>query len=378
MKKVGIITFHNSYNCGSMLESYAMQTIVEKLGYTCEIIDFSSKGQKELYSVMNRNNSIKNIIKNIILLPHKKDIELNNSKYEEFKNKNFKLSKNYSHSVKIIDDDYFAVIAGSDQIWNITIKDYNDVYFLNWVKGAKKIAYAPSFGARKIGDYTNDIEKYNKFLKSFSALSIRENNGQKWINEMINKMVPVLLDPTLLLKKEDYDLIEDSSLTTKEKYIFFYSPSFDRGICKYIKSIAEKYKLKVITWSTKSYHVKLIKTFGFELPKYESPAIYLNMIKNAELVMTTSYHGTIFSTIFQKKFITIKNGDMYGNDDRVITLLSQLDLMDRLIPYDFDDSYDYLTSIDYSNYEKKLVELREQSINYLKNSLGDKTNEEYK
>ena len=95
----------------------------------------------------------------------------------------------------------------------------------------------------------------------------------------------------------------------------------------------------------------------------------MNLIKNAELVITTSCHGTIFSTIYNKKFITVKNGGMYGDDDRVITLLEQLNMMERLIPYEFDDSFDYLAPIDYSNYNKSIKALKEKSIKYLQKSL---------
>ena len=91
--------------------------------------------------------------------------------------------------------------------------------------------------------------------------------------------------------------------------------------------------------------------------------------------MTTSYHGTIFSTIYRKKFITIKNGEMYGDDDRVITLLRQMDMMDRLIPYEFDSNYDYLQDVDYSNYEKKVAQLREKSMNYIKQNIEEYYNE---
>lgn len=365
MKKIGIITFHNSYNCGSMLESYAMQTIIEKQNIQAEIVNFSSDGQKELYSVWFKNNSIKNIIKNIILIPVHKRLINNNNKYEEFKNKNFKLSKQYNSGDKIDEKDYDIVIAGSDQIWNITIKDADDVYFLNWVKNARKVAYSPSFGAKKISDYTTNIEKYQNYLTEFDALSIRENNGKKWLKELINKDVDVLLDPTLLLDCEDYDKIMATDIKINDKYIFFYSPSFNINICKYVKKIADKYNLKVITWSTKSYCTKMIKKFGFVLPDYENPSMYLSLIKNAELVLTTSYHGTIFSTIYRKKFITIKNGEMYGNDDRVITLLSQMDMMDRLIPYEFDDKFNYLSNVDYSKYDESIKKLREKSMKFI-------------
>lgn len=370
-KKIGILTFHNSYNCGSMLESYAMQVVVNRISNNAEIINFSNDGQKKLYSVFFENNSAKNIIKNMILLPHKSKILYNNEKYEEFKKKYFKLSKFYSNIAELEDNDYISVIAGSDQIWNITIADSDDAYFLPWVKHAKKIAYAPSFGARSIAKYASNKDKYKKMINNFDALSIRENNGKRWIKELCNKDVEVLLDPTLLLEMEDYEKLEFKDFIIKDKYIFFYSPSFDRKMCKYVKKIADKYNLKVITWSAKSYYLKMIKHFGFQLPEFENPSMYLSLIKNAELILTTSYHGTIFSTIYRKNFIVIKNGGMYGDDDRVRTLLEQMRMEDRLLPFEFDSNYNYLKNVDYSYYDKYLPSLKEKSTKYLKNNLGE-------
>lgn len=374
MKKVGIITFHNSYNCGSMLETYAIHKYIEKCDIDSEIVNFSSDGQKEMYSTFSKNSNLKNIVKNLIILPHKKRIDLNNRKYEEFKNKYFKLSEEYSEN-SIINDNYVVTIAGSDQIWNITIPDSNDAYFLNWVTQSRKVAYAPSFGARNILKYSSNPEKYAKYLKNFDALSIREANGKKWINDLIGVDVPILIDPTLLLDRTDYEKIIDDRNTPKEDYIFFYCPSFNPEICKFVKQISKKYKLPVIAWSTKSYYKKFIFRFGFELPKYESPSVYLSLIKNAKLIFTTSFHGTIFSTVFKKKFYTIKNGGMYGDDDRVLTLLTQLDLFDRLIPYEYDEKFDYLKDVDYSKYDKKVNELRKNAMNYIKENIEDYYNE---
>lgn len=370
MKKIGIITFHNSYNCGSMLESYAIQKKISDIKKTkVEIINFSNDGQHEIYAEWYKNNSLKNIIKNILIFPARKRIKNNNQMYEKFKNEHFNLTKSYSNINELSDEDYDYVVSGSDQIWNITIEDGDDAYFLPWVKKAKKIAYAPSFGAKKIKDYTDDYKKYCDYINGYDFLSVRENNGQTWIKEMTGKKVPILLDPTLLLKREDYDKLVDNNISTPEKYIFFYSPGFDKKICEYVKKISEKYNLKVITWSTKSYYIKRVKRFGFELAEYENPSSYLYYVKNAELVLTTSFHGTIFSTIYNKKFITIKNGGMYGDDDRVITLLNQLEMMDRLIPHIFDENFDYMKDIDYSKYNEKVNKLSKISEDYLRKSL---------
>lgn len=368
--KVGILTFHNSYNCGSMLEAYAIYKYLKNKNLQTEIINFSNRGQKELYTIKSKNDSLKHILKNIILSPHYKKLEFNNNKYEEFKNKNLKLSEQYDKSDNINEKDYDVVVAGSDQVWNITIKDADDAYFLNWVKKAKKVAYAPSFGARKIANYTKEVEKYIEYLKDFDALSVREKNGQKWIKEMINKEVPVLIDPTLLLNSSEYDNILDNQYETPNtKYIFFYCPQFNTEICKFVKKISKKYRLPVIVWSTKSYYLKGIYRYGFKLPEYESPAVYLKLIKNAELIITTSFHGSIFSTIYKKKFFVIKNGEMYGDDDRVKTLLDSIKMNNRLIEYKFDDKYDYLKEIDYSTYDENLIKLKEKAEKYIDDNI---------
>ncbi len=169
-----------------------------------------------MYAAYFKNDSVKNIIKNIILFPHRKRIKNNNQKYEAFKNRIFKLSRSYGRMDELKDDGYETVIAGSDQIWNITIADGDDAYFLPWVKNAKKVAYAPSLGAKNILKCADNPEKYKKMIDDFDALSIRENNGRKWIKDLCGKDVPVLLDPTLLLEREDYEKIENKNINIKE------------------------------------------------------------------------------------------------------------------------------------------------------------------
>ena len=374
MKKIGIITFHNSYNCGSMLESFAIQQYLKKNGIDNEIIDYSSDGQKQLYSVFENEISIKNILKNLILLPHYKHIKNNNLKYEKFKKSNMHLSKNYKNKSDLKKSEYDCVIAGSDQIWNITIEDFDFAYFIDFSNNCKKIAYAPSFGAKNPKKYASqeNFEKIEKLLNDFNYISIRENNGKKWLKENFDINAKVLLDPTLLLNMEDYNLIESHyEKYENDNYIFLYCPSFNIQVCKLVKKIANKYNLKVITWSGKSYYKKFIMRFGFKLVDFEDPSLYLKLIKDAKLVITTSFHGTIFSTIYQKKFFTIKNGEMFGDDDRVKTLIENLSLNDRLIDSKFDEKFNYLSEIDFTEVNKKIAFLRLNTKEFFKKALGD-------
>ena len=255
-------------------------------------------------------------------------------------------SKSYTYLNQLSDDSYDAVIAGSDQVWNITIEDGDDAYFLPWVKQARKIAYAPSFGSKNISKYAKDPNKYKKYIASFDDISIRENNGKKWIKELTGINCNVVLDPTLLLKKEDYERIMDTNIR-----------------------LPKKYNLPVIAFNTKTFYVKGIQHKGFTLPSLENPSTYLALINYATLVITTSFHGTVFSTIFRKKFWTIKNGGMFGDDDRVKTLIEQLCVEDRLIAAKFDNDFNYLASVNYKDYEEKLPILQSKSIKYLKESL---------
>lgn len=368
-KKVGIITFHASHNCGSMLQAYALQCFLQKNGYNAEMIDFSSEGQKALYSLYNKNKSLKFVIRNFVFHLHARRLKNTRKRYEDFKNKYFNLT-NYSTSKSDeIIDDYYAVIAGADQVWNTTISDYDDAYFLNWVKNAKKISYAPSFGAKNPIEYAKDIEKIKKYLKDFKYLSIRENNGQKWIEELIGKKVPVVLDPTLIIDKEDYEKITAKELNLPEKYIFYYSPSYSLNINKLVRKISKKHKLPVIAFNGKAFYLRGMNFSGFKLPDFEGPTAYLQLMKNASMVITTSFHGAIFSTVYKKNFWAVKNGGMFGSDDRVLTLANQLHIEDRLIPIKFDLDFDYMQKVDYAEYDIKLKEKREFSENYLLSAL---------
>lgn len=373
MKKVGIITFHASHNCGSMLQAFAIQTVIEEIGYQSEIINFSNYGQQQLYSNHYQNDNLKGIIKNMLIFPHRKRIEMVYNSYEDFIKNTFKLSKKKYSKLEELNENnlkYNMYVCGSDQIWNITIPDSDDAYFLPFVKKHKKIAYAPSFGAKNLKTYATNLEKYRNYLKSFDFLSIREKNGSKWLLDLIDREVPVVLDPTLIIDKRKYELLEQES-GINGKYIFYYAPGYMKEITSFVEKLSKKYNLPVIVWNSKQYYIKGLKRKSFSLPINENPGIYLSLIKNAELVITTSFHGSIFSTIYKKNFWIMKNGGMYGDDDRVLTLVKELSLENRLIIPDFDDNFDYLRSVDYKQYDKNLIRLKNKSVNYLIEALGD-------
>lgn len=370
-KRVGIITFHHSYNCGSMLQAYALQTIVQQLGSNAKIINFSNEGQQRIYSVLPHADSYKNALKKAILLPRKGRIRRNFDAYERFISTWFSIDGPVvSDPSLLVDDDFDVVISGSDQVWNVTIEDGDDAYFLPWVTRARKVAYAPSFGAKDPSKFACDPQRYAAYLERYDYLSVRENNGRKWIKALVGIDVPVLLDPTLLLGIKDYSALESAVYGLPERYLFYYAPSYSPDINRLVDAVSKKYSLPVIAFNSKTFYTKGMNfTSRFILPELESPATYLTLIKNATVVFTTSFHGTIFSTIYRKPFWTIKNGGMFGDDDRVLTLAATLGIEDRLCMPSFDENLNYLSSPDWTVYTKRLTRERQHSIAWLSDAL---------
>ena len=152
---------------------------------------------------------MKDIFRNMLNLFFYRQIQRHNNDYARFKDNNLCLSKKqYSTLQELEREDfpYDTYIAGSDQVWNINAQDFDDAYFLPFVKKGKKIAYAVSLGATN-PNYSKEREKYSKYVGDFTGISVREKNAQKWIRELANKDVNICVDPTLLLSTDEWETI---------------------------------------------------------------------------------------------------------------------------------------------------------------------------
>lgn len=369
MKKIGIFTLHKSHNCGSIMQAYALQEYLKEKGVNPVLVDFGTSKQIDEYSVYTSQKGIKGLIKNLIFFTNRKTLKRHWNDYDVFRKKNLNLSEkqyNEESDISNLEKEYDAFICGSDQVWNVTIPDYNDIYFLPFTDKCK-MAYAPSFGARDPRKFVN-CDNISKWLSSYDYLSIRENSGKEIIREMTGKNVDVVLDPTLLLDAPNYEKIRGNS-GIEGDYIFYYATLHSRELDLFVKKIAKKYNLKVIVWNSKEYYKKMVWRNGFKMTYHQDPGIYLDLIKNASLVITTSFHGSVFSTIYRKKFWILKNGDMFKTDDRVKTMAVNLGIEDRMIIPKFDIEFDYLKNVNYDLYEKNIEELRNSSKEYLNNIL---------
>lgn len=374
-KKIGIMTFSRAHNYGSILQAYALQKYVsEHYNCECEIIDFSNNNQKKMYSIFKPNLSFKNIIKNIIAFFTYPLMKREFDDFENFINNNLKLSlKRYKNSEQMVElnDVYDIFISGSDQVWNIKCEDADDAYFLNFVKNKKKIAYAPSFGAQNLNECSENPGKYRKFLEDFEHLSIRENNGKKWIKELTNIDVPVLIDPTMFYTKEEWFPLMSKPLY-KKPYILYYSFHFTQEVNKAVKKISERLGLPVVVLSAHAWVYNMCALYGFSLAKHSSPAEFLRLINDAEIVLSNSFHGTVFSAIFEKNFWFLYGSIQDSTDDRALTLVRQIGIEDRILKLENIDKCDLNVAPNYNDVQIKLEKLRKDAFDYLDNSIEEK------
>lgn len=370
--KVGIMTFQGSNNCGSMLQGYALTEKINTFeGVKGEVINFSNLEQQDMYALFRKVDSLKDFGLNIVTLLFYKKFKGHFNDYKSFLKKYIKLSNEFiyeTEKLKEIVDNYDAFIAGSDQVWNIKCRDFDDAYYLSFVgENKKKIAYAPSFGSTNMAKL--NINKYNNYIKSFDALSIRENNGAKWIKELTGRDAQVLLDPTFLLTKEEwFELAKDMDLNIKQEYIFYYAFNYSDEVNKIVKKFSKETGLPVIMMDAKSW-VKKASKYGFKLSDKSGPLAFLNLMKNAKYVFTTSFHGTVFSILFEKKFWFIDSSMHNADDDRAETILRRLGLMDRMKKTNDMCNIKIDKDIDFRPVNKVLEIEREKSINYLKENL---------
>ena len=343
MKKVAIVTIE-SMNYGNRLQNYALQEVLQSIG--CEVETFHReiirKGVKE---------RIKRLMQNIF-------------RTKALRFRQFDSNIKFSNILVGRDDypdglsdqfDYFVV--GSDQVWN---PHYDFVAgkcdFLMFANDTQKISYAASFGVSDI-----PREKKREFaerLSKFRVISVRETQGAKIIKDLTGREVPVVLDPTLLLNESKWRKVERKpSFCPKHKYAFVYALGD--------KSEQFKEKIEQLEGKYEIFDVRAMQKNGKERPV--GPSEFLYLIRNSEVVLTDSFHATVFSIVFHKKFITYNRQGLNMNS-RIVSLAELVGAMNRLTEY---GDLNCETGINCENVNEVLKEERRKSIDFLKNALNN-------
>jgi len=370
-QKVGIITYHQAaYNAGAMLQAYALHKSIQDFGYSCEVInhkiDYNSFSLDWFDDLVREYGFIKGFAK--YLNRRLKGMYSGETKeilYEKFLKNKIKTSPKYKTLDELSNVKYDAIVYGSDQIWNEKLVGGFRSEFFGGVVSADipKIAYAASSGKGCISEEVK--EQAYPLLKDFKFISAREKQLTDFLINDYNLKAVTTLDPTLLLSRESWRKVEaklPENLKGK-KYILLYTFD-DPSACEYARKLSEETGLSIVYYrwcgtSKKFDDMIQISDIG--------PDGFLTLVDNAEYVCTSSFHGTVFSIIFQKKFYSITG---YEFPVRIQDLLSSLQInnnmseyMDRIV---FDGSqYDAVTV------NNNLQLLRENSLLFIKNSLTE-------
>lgn len=382
--KAAIITHPILYNYGGILQNYSLQQALKSLGhevYTIDRIPETSLKTKVL-----------SLGKRALLKATGKKVKLRGWQTKEEQNiinKNTRsFVKNYintTRTVSFTDDlneihkeyNFDAYVVGSDQVWRRSVDRGNKGEFLSFLEGdnsIKKITYAASFGVDYWEYNEGETAEYARLAKLFDAISVREDDGVDLCKEFLGVDAKHLVDPTLLLNKEDYiRLVEKASVEKSSGTLFCYVLDRTPQKNEVISTFAEKKGLIPFeVMPEQNFRMELTK--GFDINKCVFPPIeqWLRAFMDAEFVITDSFHGTVFSILFNKPFIAIINKKRGAS--RFSSLLKMFDMEYRAI--DVEESVDFLKisnqKIDFEKVNAIIEEQKALAFDFLKASLVNK------
>lgn len=373
MKKIGIITIHKIVNYGSVLQAYALQQICEQKGFCVNIIDYhfpndyhlSKPSNIEPDSVLTLKEKILKYAFGIQLLRQHKGISNFVKKYLHL------TQKEYCSPIELqkANFDFDIYISGSDQIWSTHHCKGDPSFLLHFAPDtSNKFSYASSFGGALVEE---DFKKmYIENLSRLNNISVREQSGAKIVKALIGKDAAVVLDPTLLLDRTEWNKIAIKERIIKEKYILCYYLNYSFNAHPYVEILTDKLQKQSgykIVWLARPPKRFLNKKTSFCIDA--SPETFLALIRDSEAVLTTSFHGTAFAVNYGKPVISIvKNKNSL--DSRQADLLRSLGLYDNIIELDAPIPSLKIAYYDESKEQETLSLLRKQSLLFLDKSLN--------
>ena len=366
---VGVLTMHRVINFGSVLQAYATQVAIERLGHNCTLIDYIYPNSLHIKSKVNIFRIYTSFVNLLHGFPNRKQKQGINT----FIKTNIKLtSSNYDYDgLKQQPPLFDKYVVGSDQTWNTTCTRGDDSFLLNFTDSPEKIAYASCAARAHIEPCYEPL--FRECLNKFKSISVRDNSTKALVKSLTGQEVPIVLDPTLLLHSSEWNNIakqSDLRENVKGKYILVYILSYAYDPYPYINSVISQVvkeiglPLVVIRYSMRySLNVKVAHNY------YEgiSPEDFVWLFANASFVITTSFHGTAFAINYNKPFYTIYNPLI--QDDRIYSLLKMLGCESSGIPNKGEIPQHYAGVSDYTSVISRLDEERLKSEDYLIKSL---------
>ena len=359
--KTGLVTFHAAHHYGAMLQAAALAKTVASITGGCEVIDYVRPDNVEASAVFQKGLSRSALIKNAHTVLHYKAFRRRWGRFDAFMRDTMRIEGiRYStiNELTAQPPEHDTLLCGSDQIWNPELfieKRFDPAFFLAF-SNARKVAYAPSFGSAK----SVNEEELRGYLQTFSHLSVREATGADIIRNAAGRDAPVVLDPTLLLEAGEWGAIA-GDCTVKQPCLLCYFVSAPGHLTPLIRSVKSRLGVKAVQLAGTRRRARGADKLVFDA----GPREFLALFQNAAFVLTNSFHGAVFSILFERPFICGAGGGE-GVASRTGNLLATLGLTGRLIA---GGGLPETLETDYAPVNERLRAERDRSLEYLRNAL---------
>lgn len=356
--KIGIITFHRALNYGAVLQAYALHKFLLDEKIDNQIIDYRSSYIEDFYIPIKPSSIIqpKKFVKELIYAY--KNIS-KRKKFEEFIKKYINTTEKIKKcKIKDLNAKFDIYIAGSDQVWNYKWSGFDKTYFLDFAPSQKKYSYAASFGVDEIPSEL--VEEYRKLLKDFIKISVREASGKNIIKKLIKKEACISIDPTCLLSKQQWDYI--AVKPKEEGYILLYTLEKSEILERLAQRIAESKNLKIIKIVD-----SIKKQKNFECRGFMSPDEFVGFFANAKYILTNSFHGLMFSCIYEKEFYLAFQEKEGAPNSRLRDFIKENNLCDRVVSF---DGFELYKKIDYTRVKEQIIQSQKNSKKYIREICG--------
>ena len=367
--KIGILTLPLHTNYGGILQAYALQTVLERMGHEVKVINRNTDYKLPLWKTPLVYS--KRIIKNILGYKIPLFYEQKLIKEQPIIRQNTdRFIQRYIHTLNVDNytdlkaEDFDAVVVGSDQVWNPRIPIAHGPFFLDFAPPkSPRVSYASSFGVDHLPEQAEPY--FRKWLAPFSAISVREQKGVEIVRQLTGKEAEHVLDPTLLLTAAEWDCIA-AKTQPRDHYLLLYDLLPSAKIIQFAKEVASHLNLKIYRICRDSGTKQEIGITQFPTA---GPQDFLTLFKNSSYIVTNSFHGMVFSILFEKEFRVLIPETM-KNGGRISSLLQLLQLEQNAIKESELKNLNIKHSTDYSKVNTLLRLSRKKSEDYLRRTLA--------
>ena len=390
MKKIGLAVVTYKDNFGSALQTYATQSVLNKLGYETAIFDINGVhkdiNKKKIKFYLSRvfhKDERKYLFDNLLSRSRKKtnasndkyaeNMRIRHGMYQAFNDRWLKFFPRVNgwNALSEQSSGCDHVIVGSDQLWRPS--NIAGCYFtLEFVPDSvDKIALSTSFG---VSELPKSLHKHAAFyLNRINCISVRENTGKKIIKDLTGRDVPVVCDPTMLLDAGQWMEIQDDEPVIKEDYILVYYMGDNPQHRAFVKRLKYETGLKIVGLMHGATYVSADEGFADVEPYDVGPSEFINLIRHAKYMCTDSFHGTVFSILNKTPFFSFRryeDSSEFSTNDRLHTLLEWTELSDRMLFGNEDVSDCINMAIDWDPVMDRVAQRRYESMDYLINALN--------